>query len=149
MASHQANKSKPHDGIAMGLNFELPELVESQRQRWIRLSQVAAFTSTVLCIVSTRLISNVKSGDLGSVQTGLHYLLLILSYSAFALNMSAGISAFIMLDRLGDMVQRSKRRFDAGDLPPSEVGYDHLLEDFGVGSAFKWMRNHCELFEWF
>lgn len=86
----------------------------------------------------------VKSSGQGKAPAFSYQVLLIFSYSAFILNMSAAIAAFLTIDRLGDMPKRAKRRFDSGELPPSEVRYDHLLEDFGAGGACLWLRKHCE-----
>ncbi|KAG8857067.1 hypothetical protein FRB96_005997 [Tulasnella sp. 330] len=125
------------------LNFKLPELVESQRQSWISYARTAGFAALFLCGVETKLISIVRSHGQGNAPAFTYQVLLIFSYSALIFNMSAAISAFITIDRLGDMPNRIKKRFDSQELPPSEVRYDHLLEDFGVGTACLWMKKHC------
>lgn len=89
------------------------------------------------------LIASVKSMESAGVDphTSTYRLLLLLSYSAFVLNGSATIASLLMIDLLGDMPRRAKQihkgRF------PREVDYTRLLEDYGVGRSWAWMRNHC------
>ncbi|KAG8982804.1 hypothetical protein FRB94_006354 [Tulasnella sp. JGI-2019a] len=121
--------------------FQLPALVESQRQGWIFSAQAAAVVSVLFCGAETQLIATIKGDTPPEGAAGAYKFLLLLSYAAFLLNASATIASLLMIDRLGDMPKRALLCFPDG--PPEKVRVEYLLEDYGVGDGWAWMRNHC------
>lgn len=117
--------------------------------------------SVLFCGAETQLIASIKQIDptqpgLRDSSPGAFRFLLLLSYSAFILNASATIASLIMIDRLGDLqfraYQAAKKRKSAPirhpSLPLSEKSKDDpddwLLEDYGAGKRWAWMKLHCE-----
>ncbi|KAG9030822.1 hypothetical protein FRB95_003514 [Tulasnella sp. JGI-2019a] len=79
--------------------FQLPALVESQRQGWIFSAQAAAVVSVLFCGAETQLIATIKGDTPPEGAAGAYKFLLLLSYAAFLLNASATIASLLMIDR--------------------------------------------------
>ncbi|KAG8985972.1 hypothetical protein FRB94_003223 [Tulasnella sp. JGI-2019a] len=101
----------------------------------------ASVKSVLLCGAEAQLIATIKGNGQPDKSVGAYRFLLLLSYAAFIFNASATLTSLLMIDRLGDIPKRARLRYR--NHPPPLVRMDHLLEDYGVGGAWTWMKNHC------
>lgn len=108
--------------------------------------------AVLFCGAETQLIAIIKTPDpdpnfhLRNTHPGVFRFLLLSAYSTFLLNASATISCAIMMNRIRNLPVRALKLRQVGKLPsnPGGVRIDYIIEDYGAGSQWTWMKWHCE-----
>ncbi|PPQ69980.1 hypothetical protein CVT25_001532 [Psilocybe cyanescens] len=133
---------------------ELPPTVVSVRDGWQWTCQSGAVVSGLLAAVAAQLLTLFKAPPPDGVKApaeGAQTVLLIACYSAIFLNISATISSFILIDKLGEIGFKSSSKHPIYD-PESTSGKDigsilktqeQLMMDYGASRMWKPMLWHC------
>lgn len=68
----------------------------------------------------------------------------IFGYAALFLNVSACMSGFILIDRLGNMPWDACQKEELLSVGKMITTQQQLLRRFGVGALWPWVAGHCE-----
>ncbi|KAK0469203.1 uncharacterized protein EV420DRAFT_14437 [Desarmillaria tabescens] len=127
------------------LTYQLPSLVEYNRQGWQTTCSSAAVVTSLLAAVATGLLSAVNDvvndGDFKQ-KANPHVLdfLYVGSFGAIILNASATVTSLFLIDELGDLPTL------ASDLDKPKDGFapdnTDILVYYGLGNTWTWTRWH-------
>uniref|UniRef100_A0A8H7XVN2 Uncharacterized protein n=1 Tax=Psilocybe cubensis TaxID=181762 RepID=A0A8H7XVN2_PSICU len=118
------------------LEYNLPSNIESIQQGWTRTCQASMMISCSLAILAPIFLIFFKDSQGGALA------LEVFGYSAFFLNVSACMSSFIMIDRLGDMPWHACQKPDTESIGKIVATQQQTLRRFGVGALWPWVAGH-------
>jgi len=138
------SRTVPKNGIQ--LSYALPPAVESLRAGWLASCQTAAIVSALFAVLAGTLLVFMQREENFPPETldgrG-HTLLLICSYSAVVLNVSATIGSLVLTDKLGELPLQASQRVHL--LPRATVSKDNttaMLRLYGIGPMWTYAMWH-------
>ncbi|TFK37684.1 hypothetical protein BDQ12DRAFT_750514, partial [Crucibulum laeve] len=128
----------------------LPPTIQSIQDGWLRTCQNGTIVSALLTAAAAQLLSFFKSAssfDEGrNNPNAARTFLLIICYSSLFFNVSASISSFILIDKLGELPFRASQRGQQTLPPPqtamSSTDPDYLLKRYGIGRWWSFLIWH-------
>ncbi|KIM44953.1 hypothetical protein M413DRAFT_442929 [Hebeloma cylindrosporum] len=124
------------------LDYRLPSTVESIQQGWLISCQSSALISGLLALISTVLLVFFKAPDNLSTppksSNGL-VALDVVGFCSVFLNVSACISCFILLDRLGEIPYHAARDSNVPLGGKIAVPQHRILRIYGIGALWRWV----------
>ncbi|KAJ3554191.1 hypothetical protein NM688_g3234 [Phlebia brevispora] len=139
--------------LSTDVNYKLPETVQALRDGWMLTFQSAAVVSALLASIESQLLGTVSDavhGD-GGIGQSTHSgrALLVITYLALFLSISATMSSLVLTQELSVVAVRSARQTAAGCESLKHDIYDEsisqLLARFNGGRrSWQWVLGHCE-----
>ncbi|KAF5336147.1 hypothetical protein D9611_006194 [Ephemerocybe angulata] len=134
----------------LSLSYALPAAIESLKDGWQRTAETGATISSLFSLLSLIALYLLNVAGLLDQESRdpIRTFLALASYGALFFNLSASISGFILIDRLGSIPYRAAQQ-PRELLPVSGVidaDSEQLLRRYGVGKLWGALVLHCEWF---
>ncbi|KDR65720.1 hypothetical protein GALMADRAFT_106788 [Galerina marginata CBS 339.88] len=128
------------------LEYKLPSNVESIRKGWISSIQASTYISGLFAIAATiLLIFNLGSCKIAIAPGSSDNKVLaleVISYASIFLNISACLSCFILIDRLGDIPYHASQNPNLTKGGSVSLRQQEILKIYGVGALWRWVVWH-------
>ncbi|KAF8909406.1 hypothetical protein CPB84DRAFT_1517276 [Gymnopilus junonius] len=127
------------------LDFKLPPTVKSIQRGWLYSLQIGVLTSGLFAIIAAILLilkENFNATTSQNISDGKQMALVVMGYVSLFLNISACMSCFILIDRLGELpyhAAQDRQLPKGGTITLQQQG---ILKLFRIGALWTWVVWH-------